>query len=168
MYRFAGIFLQMRASQTDRFLLAIIKLDANITGANDRQLKLRNLIALGQVGIEVILARKHAATTNLGAGCQRELDRHRHRFAIEHRQHTRHPQINGIGLRVGCRAKRGGTGREDLALRGQLSVNLQTDNGFPLHRGLTCSLVLIAGLNAGGNYEYFSGSLVCQSVTCWN
>ncbi len=52
---------------------------------HDGQFVLTDLITLGQVGIEVILAREHRAPCHGGAHRQTELDRHAHDFGIQHR-----------------------------------------------------------------------------------
>ncbi len=69
MYRLAGILFEMRARDADAFVIAVGVLNKEFTVLDDRQLILTDLVALGQIGIELIFARKH------GARCNRGVDR---------------------------------------------------------------------------------------------
>ncbi len=75
--------------------------------ADNRQLHLADLIALGQVRVEVVLAGKHVVLADFGVHCQAELDGHAHGFLVQHRQYARHAQVDEAGLRVGLGAERG-------------------------------------------------------------
>ena len=106
--RLAGVFFEMRAGNAYALDAAIFEHDVETAAGDYGQLVLADLIALGQVGVEVVLARKHRATGDVSAHCQTELDRHAHGLAIEHRQHARIAQIDQIGLGVGlCAVGRG-------------------------------------------------------------
>ena len=95
-------------------------------------LVLADLIALRQIGIEIILAREYRARRDLRIDGEPELDRHAQRLAVEHGQHPRIGQIDQIRLRVGRSAVRRGRAREYLRARRELRVNLETDDDFPV------------------------------------
>ena len=58
MNRLARIFFKMCTRDANSFVLAPIVLDHELAVVNDRQLILTDLIALGQVGIKIILPGK--------------------------------------------------------------------------------------------------------------
>ncbi len=94
---------------------------------------LAGLIALGQVGVEVVLAREDVLLGDLGIDGQTELAGHAHGLGVEHRQGAGHAQIDQAGLGVGLGAEGGGAAGKDLRLGGELGVDFQPDHGFPLH-----------------------------------
>ena len=92
--RFAGVFLEVGAGQVDAVQhLAHIKLDR--AALHHRRLVLADLVALGQVGIKVVLARKDRlmrhARTHRHAKANGTLDG----AAVHHRQGAGQCQING-------------------------------------------------------------------------
>jgi len=54
--RFAGVFFQMGAGETDFDFPARRRNDRNLPTLHDRQLELADLVALGKVRIKIILA----------------------------------------------------------------------------------------------------------------
>ena len=76
--RLARILLQVQALDADLHFLAVGKVDQHLALAHDRLLVLRDLVALRQVGIEVVLAVEHRAAVDLRleaeAGAHRLLD----------------------------------------------------------------------------------------------
>ena len=96
-----GIFLEMCAGNPDAFLGAILKLNIQMPQANNRQLILGDLIALGQVRIEIILAGKNGAFTHLCLDSQTKHGGHTHGLLVKYRQYTGHTQIDGTGLSIG-------------------------------------------------------------------
>ena len=147
--RLAGILFQMRAGHADALGAAVLELDIHMAVLDDRQFELRNLIALGQVGIEIVLAREHAALGDLRINRQAELHGHGHGILVQHRQHAGHAQVHRAGLAVRRRAVGGAGAGENLGFGTQLGVNFQPDDDFPFH------------------YSKPSGVRVCQSVACW-
>ena len=130
---FARILFEMGAGDADSFCAAVFHFNIQRAVGDDGQFVLTDLVALGQVGVEIILAGEHRARRHRGLHGQAELGRHAHRFFIQHRQHTGQPQVHRAGLGIGLGAiRRGGTG-EDFALGGELRVNLQPDDSFPFH-----------------------------------
>ena len=147
--RLAGILLQVRARDIDALDAAVVEQDVDRPAADDRQFVLADLVTLGQVGVEVILAREDRAPRHAGVDCQPEFHRHAYRLGIEHGQHAGISQIDQVGLRVRRRPVGGGRAGEDLRAGQQLGMDLQPDDGLPLHQA-----------NPGGARR-------CQSVSSW-
>ena len=85
--RFARIFFQMRAHQTHGLGLAIQK-ERHRTALHHRNLKLADLVALGQVRVEIVLTREHAARCDVRTQRQPELDGAFDCSPVHHRQRT--------------------------------------------------------------------------------
>ena len=66
-----------------------------------RLIVLRNLIALGQIGIKIILARESRECVDAAMHRERGLYRHLDRLPVEHRQRARHPRQTGQTLVLG-------------------------------------------------------------------
>src|SRR3546814_14366379 len=92
---------------------------------NDRQFVLRDLVALRQIRIEIVLARKHAALGDLGVDRQAELDRVFESGLVQHRQYARHAERDASGLSVRLRAVRSGSAGKDLGLRSERAKALE-------------------------------------------
>ena len=131
----AGVFFEMRASNADDLRAAIFEEDGHGAVLNHRQLVLADLVALGQVRVEVVLAGKHRTGRNGGAYSQAETNSHADGFAVQDRQHAGVAQVNEVRLAV----RRGAVSRrrrgENLRLRGQLGVDFQPDDHFPFAPG---------------------------------
>ncbi len=104
--------------------------DVDMAGLADRQLVLADLIALAEIGVEVVLARPAAhrgdATVGGEPGPHRELDD----AAIEHRQHAGHAEADRTGVVVGGSAEGGRAATEDFRRRQQLGVHLEPDDAL--------------------------------------
>ena len=151
--RLAGILFQMRASQCDFDRATRGRNDRNRASLHNRNLVLRYLIPLRQVGVEVILAREHAAPVDGAADRQPESDRALDRALVQHRQDAGQRNIDGGRLAVRCRAKGSGRARKNLRCGGELGVGLEPDDDLPLH-------LRIHGAKPAGMRR-------CQSVVCW-
>ena len=94
----------------------------------ERLIELRNLVALGQVGIEVVFAGKDGAFANLaidsGCGQHGELDC----ALVEHRQRARQPEADRADVGVGRRAELRRTAAEGLGPGEQLHVDFEADD----------------------------------------
>jgi hypothetical protein len=111
---FARIFFHMNARQAHAALFALQhKLD--VATLADRSIKLADLIALGQVWVKVVLARKLTAHRNLAATRQAHAQRKLDGATIEHRQRARQSQRVRIDVTVGCSAVCGSGSGEGLA-----------------------------------------------------
>ena len=96
---------------------------------------LADLVVLGHVGVEVVLAR-HA--TPLGDGAvEREADPDRglDRHGVHHRHRPRQAEADGAHLSVGWRTESGRATAEDLGLRAEFDVDLHADDGLELRDG---------------------------------
>ncbi len=115
-----------------RFVLAVRGRHVNPAVLGQGLVELRNLVALGQVGIEVVLARKDGALAHLAVDGQRgqrgELDG----LGVEHRQSARQPQAHRADVGVGRRAEVIGATAEGLGGGEQLHVDLEADDGLVL------------------------------------
>ena len=81
---FAGVFLEMRARELNRFLNAT-NMDIDFAAHHHRQFVLADLIAFRQVGVKIILARENRTGRNLGIHRQTEFDRTFDCAFIQHR-----------------------------------------------------------------------------------
>jgi len=81
-------------------------IDLNLPLPHDRALVLGDLIALRQVGIEIILAVEDAAQIDLRLQPQAGARRLSHALAVDHRQHARHRRVDERDVRVGLAAER--------------------------------------------------------------
>ena len=131
--RLAGVLFQVGVVDADPLAHVVIQHDLDFPLADDGLGHLAGLIALGQVGVEVVLALEQRGVGNVRVDGEPELDRHRHRAFVEHRQHPGQPQVDGAGLGVGLGTEGGGGAGKDLGLGRQLHVHFQPDDGFPLH-----------------------------------
>ena len=79
----------MRARQLDGFFDAV-DMNRYRAARDHRQLELRDLVALGQIRIKVILARKYRAARNVvrlaAIHCQPKLNGALHGLRVQHRQ----------------------------------------------------------------------------------
>jgi hypothetical protein len=128
----AGILLEVRAGDADALDRTVLEHDADRAVGHDRQLVLADLIALRQVGVEVILAREHGGPGDARVDCEPELHGHAHRLGVQHRQHTRIAEVDEVRLCVRGRAVGGRGAGEDLRARGELRMDLEPDDGLPL------------------------------------
>ena len=124
----ARVLLQVDAGQAHRARLAV---QAELDGAAlaERLVELRDLKALGQIGIEVVLAREAAALADLAADRQPEAHRRVDRGAVQHRQRAGQAQADRIGR--GCSARPPNAADEHekiLDLGRELDVHLEADH----------------------------------------
>ena len=135
-HQLAGILLDMDALDADPLArgIGVLLVEADVDRAltDDRMIELADLIALRQIGVEVVLTIEPRPFVDL------RLDRHAgaHRLAdalaVRHRQHPRHRRIDQRHLRVGLRAERGRRAREELGVRRHLRVHFEADHDLPL------------------------------------
>jgi hypothetical protein len=112
------------AADADALAAAVLQLDLQVAVFAERQLVLADLVALGQVGIGVILARKDRQFVDRAVERQPGLDRRLDRGAVDHRQRAGQRQAGGAGARVGRRALVvRGAAAEHLGAGERLGVN---------------------------------------------
>ena len=132
MYRLAGVFLKVRAGQADAPPLAFAEVDVEMAAAHHGVGQLADLIALRQVGIEVVLAVEAALAGDFAFHGKAERHRHAECALVQHRQNAGQPQVHARGAAVGvaaCRHRRVG---EDLRFGGELNVHLEPNHAFPV------------------------------------
>ena len=129
--RLAGVLLQVQPLDADLERLAV-DVDLHLALADDRLLVLRDLIALRQVGIEVVLAVEHRGQVDLGVEPQAGAHGLRDASLVDHRQHAGHGRIDERDMAVGRAAELGGGAGEQLGLGGDLGVHLQADHDLPV------------------------------------
>ncbi len=134
MQQLAGVLFQVGAGEADD-LLDFAHRYRDPAALHDRQLVLTDLVAFGEIRIEIVLARNNRTTIDGSTNRESKTDRPLDCPFVCYRQHTRERDIHRAGLRVGCGAERRRSTREHLGCRRQLSVRLQADHDFPLHDG---------------------------------
>ncbi len=129
---FAGVLLQMQPLDADGDALAVFQIDDHLALAHHRLLVLADLIALRQVGIEIILAVEHRFQIDRRLQPEPRADRLLDAFFVDHRQHARHGGIDQRDVAVGRAAEFGRGAGEQLRLGGDLRVHLHADDHFPV------------------------------------
>src|SRR5262249_51203889 len=100
----------------------------------ERHVVLGDLIALGEVGVEVVLAVKEGALGDLALERQPDHDPEVNGAGVEHGQRTREAQAYRAGVDVWRVAEGQRTAAEHLRPRRELDVDLQADDRLPVHR----------------------------------
>ena len=132
MHRFARVFFHMGAGYVDGFDV-VADHDFQLAVLHNRQVQLADLVAFGQVGIEIVLAIKHVFLVDLGIQRQAELNRFFHHFAVHHRQRAGQRAFHHASMRVRLGAEGGTRAAENFGFGVELDVDFQSDYGFPGH-----------------------------------
>ncbi len=111
--RLARVFLEVNARDADA-REPVGGCELHQACAGERLFVLRNLIALGQIGIEVILARENRRRVDPAAERQRGANREVDRTAVQYRQRARKSEADGTDVRVRRRAERCAAAAEDF------------------------------------------------------
>ena len=101
-----------------------------------RLVELRNLVALGQVGIEIILAREDRPLAHLAVERQRSQRGKFDGLCVQHRQRAGQPQANGADVRVRVRSEMIGATAKCLCGREQLHVHFKADHWLVLGQNI--------------------------------
>jgi hypothetical protein len=128
----AGVVLEMGSRDADAFPGAVRPHYVDMAVLGDGLVVLRNLVALRQVRIEVVLAREDGRLAHLAIQRQPRLHRHFHDAAIQHRQRAGHAEANRTDVGIGLGTETGGATTENLGLGGELDVHLKADHGLVL------------------------------------
>jgi len=120
----ARVFLQVRADEAHRLEVAVIVVDLDAAADAERLIELTDLIALRQVGIEVVLAVPLRDFRDLAAEREPGADGQPDRLAIQHGQGARQAEHRRVRERVRIGAVVVWAGREALGLRIELEVDL--------------------------------------------
>src|SRR5690606_9442974 len=137
MHGLARILFQMQAFYADLDVLVLALAvrpdrDDDRAFADDGLLELRDLVALGQVRIEIVLPVEYGFQIDPGLEPQPGADRLADALLVDDRQRARHGRVDqghiGIGRSAeGCRGS-----RKEFCLRGDLRMNLPADNDLPV------------------------------------
>src|SRR5205814_5169436 len=128
------VLLEVRALDPD-LVVAAGGRQQEASAAAERLLVLADLIALRQVGIEVVLAREDGVLRDLALEREPELDRVLDRLRVRHGQRARKREADGARARVLVRAVLERAATEHLRPRLQVDVTIEADDGFPFaHR----------------------------------
>ena len=128
----AGVFFHVQARDADPLVVAIRVGDDEEAVLGDGLVELRNLVALGTVRIEVILARKDAGLANLAVDSLRGKHGELYCLLVEHGQRARQAEAGGAGVRVRLAAVLVAATAESLGPRKQLNVDLEANDGLIL------------------------------------
>ena len=129
---FSRIFLQMRTSDADSLGRAI-DIQVNPPVFANRLFVLRDLIALGQVWIEIVFTRKNIRGPNRTVQGQACSNGHFHGTFIDDWKRTWQSQANCAGLGIGRAAKFYPTPTKHFRLGSKLCMNFKTNDGFEVH-----------------------------------
>ena len=132
-HRLAGVFLHVHARDADRASARRRHVPQSRRTARSRAaIELRDLVALRQVGIEVVLAREDRHRVHGAAERERGARGQLHCVLVQHRQRTRQRETHRAGVRVRRRAELGGAPAEGLRARLELHVDLEPDDHLPV------------------------------------
>ena len=132
---FAGVVFHVQTCDADALLCAP-DLDFESARGGKGKLVHRDLVALGQVGVKVILARKSRARLNLASDGERRAQSQLQRALIQHWQGPRQPQTHGTGVGIRGSAEFGRAAAECFGPRLQLGVDFEADDGFVAVHGI--------------------------------
>ncbi len=123
----AGVFFHVQTGDTDAFG-AVWRGHGELAVFREGLVKLRDLVALGRVRIEVILAREDGVGADLAADGGGGQSGEFHRAAIENRQSSGQAEACGADVGIGRRAVLVATSAERLCLGQQLDMNFEPDD----------------------------------------
>ena len=123
----AGVLLEVRAADAHDLGLAVVAVDLDAAVEAERLVVLADLVALREVGIEVVLAVPLRELGDVAAQGESRADGQPDRLAVEHRQCAGQAHDHRVDLRVRIGAVVVGAGGEALRLRLELEVHLHAD-----------------------------------------
>ena len=126
---FRGIFFQVKTGDANALFGAT---DFNFQPAvgSERQFVLRDLIALGEVRVEVVFPGKTRAFLNRTIQGERGAHGHFHGALVQHGESSRQTKAHRADVGIRRVAKAGGAAAEDFRLGQELDVDFQTDDGL--------------------------------------
>ncbi len=124
---FRGIFFQVKTGDADALFGAT---DFNFQPAvgSERQFVLRDLIALGEVRVEVVFPGKTRAFLNRAIQGERGAHGHFHSALVQYGESSRQAEAHWADVGIRRVAKAGGAAAEDFRLGQELDVDFQTDD----------------------------------------
>src|SRR5262249_33108365 len=129
--QFARVFFHVNPRDADVVVgRPVVAVRCDPSARSEWPLVLGDLIALRQVRVEVVLARENRRLVNLASESERFAARANDGPPIEHRQRSGQSEAHRTEMCVGGGAECGTAAAEDLRLRQELRVNLETDDGL--------------------------------------
>jgi hypothetical protein len=150
--RLARVLFHVHACDADRRRARAAR-ELDMPAECERPFVLRDLIALRQVGIEVVLPREDRLRLNAAPERQRRTNRQLHGAAVEHRQRARQPETDRTDMGVRRRAERRAAPAEDLGVGQQLCVDLEANHRLVAHIRL-----IVSGNRAGRKQPPLAGA----------
>ena len=135
MHRFARVLLHVNARDADALRGAVGEAHIHVAVVANRGFVLRNLVAFGQVGVKVVFAGKQVVAPNLAVGGQAHFHGKLHGCAVHLGQGAGVAEGNHRQVGVGGHAVLVLISRIHLAVREQLGVYFQADNGLVFGKG---------------------------------
>ena len=127
----ARILFQMQPLDADVEERTVLGFHLDHTLADDREIELADLIAGGQVGVEIVLPVELAAPVDLRIEAQAGADGLFDTVAVQGRQHAGETGVDQRHLLVRACAEADSSARKQLGLRGHLGVDFQAHDDFP-------------------------------------
>ena len=127
----AGVLLHVHPGDAHPQVAAVLQLHVQVPADAQRQVVLRDLVGLGQIGIEVVLAVEDGALGDAAVEGQRDARGVLDRLLVGHRQHARMAQADRADVGVRRLAEGDLAAAEHLGAGVQLHVDLEADDGFP-------------------------------------
>ena len=126
---FGGVFFEMKARDADALLCTAV-VDFDPATGGEGQLVLGDLVAFGQIGIEIIFAGK--TRMSVDGAVQRKRGAHGQfdGALVQNRQRARQAEADGTDISVWRIAEVSGAAAENLGVRQKLDVDFQTDDGL--------------------------------------
>ena len=141
----ARVLLQMQALDAHHDLLGGGNIDDHLALAHDGALVLGDLIALGKVGVEVVLPVEGRAVVDLrleaNAGAHGLLDA----LLVDDGEHAGHGCIHQRHMAIGIAAELRGCAGEELGMGGDLGMDLHAHDDLPIAGGALDELGCIGG-----------------------
>src|SRR6185369_11058309 len=134
-HQLARVLLDVDALNADALgarLVLVVEQHFDLTLADERVVELADLVALRQVGVEVIFPVEARPFVDLRAERQARANRLTDALAVGDREHAGHRGVDQADLCVGLRTESGGRAREELGVGNDLGVDLEADHDLPL------------------------------------
>ncbi len=129
----AGVLFHVQAGDADALVLPFGASGTSIQPCSARGLSnWRDLVALGQIGIEVVFAGEDGAFADLAVEGERGQDGELDGLLVEDGQGSGQAEADGADVGVGLGAEAVGAAAEGLGLGEELDVDFESDDGFVL------------------------------------
>ena len=105
----------------------------------ERAIELADLVALRQIGVEVVLAREDGGLPQVAVEGESQRGREVDRLTVQERQRSGIPETDRTDQGVGIGAETVLTAAEDLAAGLQMDMDFQPDDRLPCRHGASVS-----------------------------